>query len=321
MAENNAVNRLLDEAIDLVIRLQDDRGNPVMQATINRWRARSSRHEEIWQKVSGAHGLSGQVLKQKDKAARKASTKVTRRKFLIGGLAGIGASSAGALMLPDMLISARADHVTAKGELARLSLLEGTQSTLGPDTAIALDFARDRRRVDLLKGMAYFDVPARGEQPFTVAAGGLTVSTTDAAFDISDDADLVNVSVKSGTLQVSQSVDLGARNTTLKTGDWLRYDAGAADHMFARGHTDPQQVAAWRNGIVVANEEPISALVAKVARWYPGRIVILDPAVANQRVSGIFDLNDTRVALEAIVHPAGARVRDLSRYLTVVSPI
>lgn len=320
MAENNGANRLLDEAIDLLIRLQDDRSNPVTQATINRWRARSSRHEEIWQKLSGTHNVSGQVLKEKNKAARKADGKVTRRKLIIGGLAGLGASTAGTLLLPDILLSARADHITAKGELSRLTLIEGTKSVLGPDTAIALDFAASRRQIELLKGMAYFDVPKSTEQPLTVRAGHLSATAAQSVFEISEDAGFVNISVGAGVVEARDHTHTDQAAQILEAGQWLRFDA-ASPVAYTRGLAEPQHTAAWRDGMIIADQEPVAVLVAKIGRWIPGRIVVLDPNVAQQRVSGLFDLSDPHRALEAIVHPAGAQVRFLSRYLTVISPI
>ncbi|WP_315855064.1 hypothetical protein [Chenggangzhangella methanolivorans] len=70
----------------------------------------------------------------------------------------------------------------------------------------------------------------------------------------------------------------------------------------------------------MAERETISALVARIGR-VPGRIVIADPFVGSQRVSGIYDLQDPIRALQAVVHPAGAQVREISPLLTVVSPL
>jgi transmembrane sensor len=52
-------NRLTDEAIDLVIRLQNDPGNPVAIEMVRAWRARSPEHERIWARVTKVHGAAG----------------------------------------------------------------------------------------------------------------------------------------------------------------------------------------------------------------------------------------------------------------------
>ncbi|WP_155734624.1 FecR/PupR family sigma factor regulator, partial [Brucella intermedia] len=63
--------RLLDEAIDLIIRLQNDPGNPVAIELIRAWRARGPRHEEVWARVSKAHGASGKILTEKRRIERR----------------------------------------------------------------------------------------------------------------------------------------------------------------------------------------------------------------------------------------------------------
>ncbi|RAI44134.1 FecR/PupR family sigma factor regulator, partial [Rhodoplanes roseus] len=63
-------NRLLDEAIDLMIRLHNDPDNPVAIEMVRAWRARGPEHERIWTLVSGAHGATGQILDRRRKAAR-----------------------------------------------------------------------------------------------------------------------------------------------------------------------------------------------------------------------------------------------------------
>ncbi len=63
MDENSGErDRLVSEAIDIVMRMQNDPGNPVPVEMARAWRARSDRHEEIWSRVSRIHGASGQLL-------------------------------------------------------------------------------------------------------------------------------------------------------------------------------------------------------------------------------------------------------------------
>jgi transmembrane sensor len=71
----------------------------------------------------------------------------------------------------------------------------------------------------------------------------------------------------------------------------------------------------------MADKEAVSTLIARIGRWIPGRIVIADPFIGSQRVSGIYDLNDPKRALEAVVQPTGAQVRQVSSFLTIISPL
>jgi transmembrane sensor len=62
-------------------------------------------------------------------------------------------------------------------------------------------------------------------------------------------------------------------------------------------------------------------VVAQIARWHRGRVLIADPGLAAAPVSGLFDLNDPDAALEAVVKPYGGKVRHISPWLTVLSGI
>ena len=105
----------------------------------------------------------------------------------------------------------------------------------------------------------------------------------------------------------------------LGAGQWVSLDA--ASGRIERGVRERVQIASWRDKLIVAERESISALVARIGRWVPGRVVIADQSVGAKRVSGVFDLSDPVGALEAVVHPAGARLRRISSILTVISPI
>jgi transmembrane sensor len=88
-----------------------------------------------------------------------------------------------------------------------------------------------------------------------------------------------------------------------------------------RGKREPGQVGMWRDRLLIADRETVTALVARIGRWIPGRIITADPYIGQQRVSGIFDLSNPLRALEAVVHPAGGRVRQISSFVTVISPV
>jgi len=303
-------DRLLDEAIDLIIRLQNGPGNAVTTEMIGRWRARSPEHERTWIRVAEAHGMSGQVLTVKRKAERRDKLGLTRRNLMLGGAIGIVAAGAGAYVVPQIILRARADHITAKGEIRRIELADGSIALLGPDSALAFDYAEQRRSIELLQGMAYFEVAADETRPFRVHCGALSATAIGTAFDMSNDAGMLSLSVQHGIV--------GALGERLVAGDWVMFDPGSES--LERGKRPLDQIATWRDNLITAESETLAALVARIARWCPGSVVIADPSIGRQKVSGIFDLKDPKLALAAVVHPAGGTVRQISPLLTVISP-
>lgn len=311
--------RLMDEAIDLVIRLQNDPGNPVAAEMVKVWRARSPEHERIWARVAKVHGASGKILTRRRKTERREKLGLTRRNLMIGGIIGLGTAGAGYSILPEMLLRGRADHLTAKGEIRSVTLEDGSVVTLGPDSAIAVDFTTRLRRVQLLAGMSFFEVAAEPQRAFTVQAAELTATALGTAFDVANDAGMLSVSVDHGVVEAQASGSAIAAGAKLSAGEWVTFDS--ATYAIERGAREAGQIASWRDNLIMAEKEAVSALVARIGRWIPGRIVMADPFIGSQRVSGIFDLNNPKRALEAVVHPAGAYVRQVSSYLTVISPI
>lgn len=311
-------DKLFDEALDLIIRLQNDPTNPVAQDLVRRWRARGPDHEAAWAEVAEIHGMAGKVFADQRKAELKAGD-ISRRKVILGGAAILGTAAAGAYYGPDALIRARADHATATAEVRRIDLPDKTIMTLGPDSAIRTDFTRNVRHVELLSGMAFFEVAKDTAHPFQSTVDRLTVTALGTAFDIGKDAGVLTVSVNHGRVEVVMPNSPLSRGYQLAEGDWLALDESSLQ--LDRGTRDVSQIAAWRDGTIVAERETISSVIAKIRRWYSGRIVIADISLGSQRISGIFDLNDPILALEAVVHPHGGKIRQISPWLTVVSSL
>lgn len=311
--------RLFREAADLAIRLQNDPANPVSIDMVRTWVARSSRHEAAWARVAAIHGMTGRVLTEQRAAAEGGVAGMSRRTLVIGGLIGAGVAAAGSLTVPGALLRARADYMTSTAEIRRITLSDGSEITLGPDSAVAIDFADARRTIGLLAGMAYFDVARDASRPFSVLSGDLTATALGTAFDVSNDAGFVSVSVNHGAVEARAADSELRLAERLNPGDWITFDTSS--HAIARGTREASQIAAWREGMIVAERETVSAMVAKIARWQPGRVVMADPFLGSRVVSGVFDLADPLGALEAVVRPFGAKVRTVTPFMTIISPV
>lgn len=312
--------RLFREAADLAIRLQNDPANPVAVDMIRSWVARSPQHAETWSRVAAIHGMAGKVLSDQRSAAEQQPVGLSRRTLVVGGVLGLGAvaAAAGAAAVPRALLLAKADHATSTGEVRRIVLDDGTVTTLGPDSAIALDYTPARRAVDLLAGMAYFEVASLTDRPFSARSGTISATALGTAFDMSSDASFVSVGVGHGSVEVRSAGAPAAGAARLGGGEWITIDPS---DVAVRGTRDEDQIGAWRSGLIVAERETVAAVVAKIARWRSGSVVIADPFLGSRVVSGVFDLADPLSALEAAVRPFGAKVRSIAPFMTVISPV
>ena len=311
-------DKLFEEALDLIIRMQNDPANPVTRDLVHRWRARGPAHQAIWAEAMEIHGLAGKVLEE-NRREGEAQGGISRRTIVLGGVVGLVAAGAGAALGPDLLLRLRADHVTSTAELRQITLADNTAVTLGPDSAIRSAFTSARRRVELLAGMAFFEVAPDAARPFEVTADGVTATALGTAFDVGLDGGFLTLAVDHGRVRIEGPGAALAQGVVLGADGWLSFDQRTLG--VEKGARAPGGVASWRDGMLMAEREPIGAVVARIARWQAGRVVILDPGLGAQRISGVFDLRNPRAALDAVVHPRGGKVRQISPWLTLISSV
>lgn len=308
------------EAMDLVIRLQNDAGNAISSDLARRWRQRSPDHEHAWRQAMDMHCLAGQaIVGRRERVSGPSAPPISRRTMLLGAGSAVAATAVGALSVPSLILHARADYVTETAEVRMVSLPDGSAATLGPDSAIQLQFSASRRDVELLTGTAYFDVAKDAGRPFRATSGGFAATALGTAFDLSDDGGVLSLSVDHGRVEARMPDTPLAGGVELADGEWLRFEAASQD--LEQGARVAGEIAAWRRGLIVADREKISAVVAQIGRWHPGRIVFADPSLGSRRISGLFDLRKPMSALAAVVEPYGGQVRQLSPWLTVISSI
>ncbi|MCQ4160506.1 FecR domain-containing protein [Roseomonas sp. GC11] len=314
MTEVPEERRLFREAADLAIRLQNDPANPVSQEMVRAWALRSPRHAAAWASVAEIHGMAGQILARERQAAGRRG--LSRRGLVAGGVTALSAVAFGAWAVPRAIMAGKADRLTQTAQIERIGLPDGSAITLGPDSAIAIGRGGAGRSATLLAGMAYFDIAADPALPFSVSAGGLVVQAAAAALELSNDAGFTTLCVEQGSLEIRMpAMGWGSR---LGVGERLTLDPEGG--LSARGTRDGREVAAWRRGMIIADSEPVSAVVARIARWQPGRVVLADSRLGRRVVSGVFTLNDPLRALQAVVRPFDARVHALGRFMTVIAP-
>ncbi|GHD23761.1 iron dicitrate transporter FecR [Tianweitania populi] len=310
--------RLFREAADLAIRLQNDPNNQVSLEMVRAWVSRSPEHRAAWARVAAIHGMTGKIISE-ERALANASPVLSRRNLVLGGLVGVGAIATASWSIPKALLRARSDVMTAIAEIRNFELPDGSVITLGPDTAVAVRFTAAQREIDLLAGMAFFEIAHDAGRAFSVNTDSFVATALGTAFDISNDAGFISVSVDRGIVEARAPGDATRAGMRIAAGEWLSYDASTS--ATSHGSREKFQIGAWRTGMLVAEKETVGALVAKISRWQHGTVVVADPFLRSRVVSGVFDLQDPLSALQAVVRPFGARVREVGPFMTIISPV
>lgn len=237
-----------------------------------------------------------------------------RRRSVPKGLAGVAvaivlcAALAFQLGLVDRL---RSDLWSGVGDITHATLADGSRIDLNTDTAIALHFSETERRIELLRGEAFFDVVSDPRRPFVVRAGGVSVRAVGTRFFVRADEAQSPAGVVEGSVDVAAS------------GGPVRVSAGEAVHRangapLSVARADVDRATAWRAGRLVFSGERLSTVLAELDRYRHGGIVLLDAAAGDRRVTGSFDPRDTDEALDAIASSMGLGITRLSPLLVLV---
>jgi transmembrane sensor len=176
-------------------------------------------------------------------------------------------------------------YASARGEVKQIRLPDGGGMTLDADSAVVVQFAADRRSVQLMRGRAFFAVVHDPSRPFVVAASDRRVVAVGTRFDVNLAAGALTVTLEEGRLKVA-SADGAAGPVMLEAGQQLVERSGM-DTVRTLGERTANTIA-WRTGVVSFDDQPLAEAAAVMNRYSKDQIVIDNPAVASIRVSGQF---------------------------------
>ena len=236
-----------------------------------------------------------------------------RRVLLRAGLAGAAAAAAAAL--PPLgwwasLEGLGADYSTAVGEQRTVDW-DGGQAVVELDARTRMNVADGPRRLELLEGQAAITCAEQG-QGLTVAAGAGEILLDAASVGLRRSGDEVTVTCLRGRVDIRHP----SRELALEAGQQARYGAVAVT---APARADLEQAMGWREGVLVFRDMPLAEAVAEINRYRPGRIMVLDDALAARRVSGRFQIARLDLAIDRIREAFGAHVRQLPKGIVLLS--
>ncbi len=230
--------------------------------------------------------------------------------------AALAAGLAAFLAFPALLLLLEADYRTGTGARQALALEDGSRIELGADSAVAVDLSGSARVVRLLAGEAFFDVRPDPARPFVVDAGGVDVTVLGTRFNVRLTSTDAGVELAEGAVSLDYPGH-GQAHARLVPGESARVDlrTGALE----KGEIAVDDIAVWREGRLFVQDATIAAVVEQLQRYHRAWITVPDGTLAQQRVTGLYDLTDPDRALRALVEPHGGRMREISPYMRVLS--
>jgi transmembrane sensor len=209
-----------------------------------------------------------------------------RRALIGGGLVAMAASVTAAFFMAPAL--RRQTYETAIGETRQVTLSDGSHVIMSSHTRLKVDYNKGQRRLWLETGQARFEVAKDTSRPFRVFAAKGEVRALGTIFDVRSDGQEMRVVLEEGEVALFTKADeatLSLKPTTrLKPGQLAETKAGRLVVKVA----DIKVTGAWRFGLMILENRPLSDAVAEINRFNVRQIIINDPTIASLSISGVF---------------------------------
>ena len=225
------------------------------------------------------------------------------RRMALGGGGALAASFAAAYVIG----SGR--HRTLEsgvGEIRHIVLKGGTTLTLDTDTRVDVAVSSNDRKLELVRGKLFLDVARWQDLPVIVRAGDLVLETAEGAFGLQSlgKAPIVTLVTK-GKLIASQSRGMFGQKRTVTVEEDHALTLAPDEPLLASGvrpvaAARQEQLLAWRDGMLSFGGELLGDAVRAFDRYGATRIVVADPELARQRITGLFKANDPKGFATAI---------------------
>ncbi len=294
------------QAIEWMVVLRSGEASPEEFIAFEHWRNADPRHDAVFRQIEDAAGALAPLrgAGNADSVHRTLIAPVSRRHLLGTALAVIGAGLGGA-MLAHQQTDLLADVRTGTGQRRRLVLADGSALQLDARSAADVTMTGPVREVRLRSGQvlvtAARDAAAR---PFLLNTPFGKITAPAARFMVR----LLAAGAQVDVLESAVLVEAGGRA--------LRVDAGTSAWLDRHGATPRAgnpAAAAWVDGLLEVNNQPLSQVVEALRQYHHG-VIVLAPEAAALRVSGVYQLDDVETALDSLQKTLPLRITRITRY-------
>jgi transmembrane sensor len=318
------------------VRLRSGRATPDDAQAYRRWCAEHPDHaraahefSDAWSALSAA---ASEVIKEQPAAARSWDSKASRalavrpgRRAFAGFAVAAGASWLALrppLQLWPALGDLAADYRTGTGEQRQVALSERVVVEMNTQTRINLVAARGgqaaQHDIDLLAGEAEIVANASSVGrtgsvvPVVVAAGRGRVQASVARFDIRRTGDEVCVTCVSGSVTVEHP----QRRLTLLAAQQVVFDNRGVRPVSS---VDSAATTAWRQGLLIFKNVPLSQVVGEINRYRPGKLILRNADLGSSRVQAQVSIAKVEDAVVMLAKLYDMRVTRLPGNIALLS--
>lgn len=212
--------------------------------------------------------------------------------------------------LSGLTIAVMADHTAGTGLPQRVALSDGSLLVLDAGAAVTVAYDARQRDVTVLRGRVFAEVRPDAARPFRLRSGPIAAQALGTAYSLDGQAGSVTVAVQHGRVAVARREQPLA---TLVAGEAVALHDGSVQP----AGTDS---FAWTENRLVFADRSLSAVLAELDRYWPGKIIVRGEALADLKVSGSYRLDDPPAVAAALAAATGARISAYAGRLLILSP-
>jgi transmembrane sensor len=311
-------SKVLDAAIAWQLCLDCGQGTEAEREEFAKWYAASEEHARAWMQL----GMLDQRFAGKSAPARSALLRsregVGRQVRKLGrGVAGIALALGMTLFLGERYLPIdywMADQRTSTGEQRTLRLTDNTLISLNTHSALDVRFDDKQRRIILREGEILVETGNHDDpRPFIVETRDGQMRALGTRFLVKRENDGTLLSVLKSAVAAHPQKDFNEH--ILREGQQMLIRSDRLGPMLALN----PGADAWTRGMLVVDNARLSDVVSELGRYRQGHLGVA-PDVADLRITGSFPLNNTDLALKALLPTLPVAIEQRTQWwVTVVA--
>lgn len=312
--------RLVDEAAQWLARMHAGRLSDADAQRWAQWRDQSPEHRRVWHSAEQLSRKFGAVPPDVGMPVLDRRRGLANRRALLRTVAVLVAAPSAAWLGYRAVPwpSLGAGYRTATGERRTIELADRSRTTLNTATAIDVAFDATQRLVRQRSGEILVetapDTNPGISRPFLVETPQGRLRALGTRFIVRiDEGGHTRLTVLAGAVEVSAARATGTP-VVVPAGRQLSFTADGT------GPVTPAAsgAEAWAQGVLYAEEMRLADVLSEIGRYRSG-VLRCDPAVADLRVSGAFQLEDTDRVLAVLAQTLPVRLDARTRYWVTVT--
>lgn len=297
--ESSIPPAVMEELIAWSVRLSSGTASEEVKHNFQQWRAKDPVHEAAWQKLYAmeqqlntvpekSKALVSQTIALVDQQSQRSAKRHNTFKQL-----GLGAIT---FFVLSLLVNQfgpwqqQSHFVTPLGQRATYTLSDGTTLTLNTNTSVDIHYALLKREIVLNNGEIYLETGKDpqalfGRRPFWVNTKQTALEAIGTRFSVYQQETSTRLHVSEGIVAMHTEAHPPVRAYANES-----YRMQGANALPVKVDAQQQDPTAWLEGVIVAKQMRLDALVAELLR-YQALPVTYDTEAGNLTVSGVFQLN------------------------------